>query len=213
MATLMVVGATGLVGGFVLRRALADGRVARVVAPTRRALAPHGKLDNPVVDFDALPVDAEWWSVDAVVCALGTTIRQAGSQAAFRKVDYELPLAVAKLARARGARAFVLTSSVGADAGSRTFYLRVKGEVEDAIGRCGFPSLTIVRPSMLGGDRAQSRPLERLGMKSMQVLAPLIPARWRVVSAEAVAAALVECALRAKPATTVVESEQIPQYQ
>ena len=213
MATLMLVGATGLVGGLVLRQTLADRRVARVVAPTRRALPPHGKLDNPVVDFDSLPQDAEWWSVDAVVCALGTTIRQAGSQAAFRRVDYELPLAVAKLARARGARTFVLTSSVGADAGSRTFYLRVKGEVEDAIGLCGFPSYTIVRPSMLGGERAQSRPLERLGMKSMQALAPLIPARWRVVSADDVATVLVACALRTKPGTTVVESEEIPQYQ
>jgi uncharacterized protein YbjT (DUF2867 family) len=209
----MLVGATGLVGGFVLRQALADERIARVVAPTRRALAPHGKLENPVVDFDSLPQDAEWWSVDAVVCALGTTIRQAGSEAAFRKVDYELPLAVAKLTRARNARAFVLTSSVGADAGSRTFYLRVKGEVENAIGRCGFPSFTIVRPSMLGGERAQSRPLERLGMKSMQALAPLIPARWRVVSGEAVATALLACAIRAKPGTTVVESEAIPRYE
>ena len=212
MAKLMLVGATGLVGGLVLRQALADARVARVVAPTRRALAPHGKLENPVVDFDALPRDAGWWSVDAVVCALGTTIRQAGSQAAFRKVDYELPLAVAQLARVKGARAFVLTSSVGADAGSRTFYLRVKGEVEDAIGRCGFPSLAIVRPSMLGGERAESRPMERLGMKSMQALAPLLPARWRVVSAEAVARALVACAIRATPGTTVIESEEIPRY-
>jgi len=209
VTTLMLVGASGLVGGSVLHQALADRRVARLVAPTRRALAPHAKLQNPVVDFDALPPGASWWSVDAVVCALGTTIRQAGSQAAFRKVDYELPLAVARLARAQGARAFVLTSSVGADAGSRTFYLRVKGEVEDAIGGCGFPSFTIVRPSMLGGERAKSRPLERLGMTTMRALAPLIPARWRVVSAEAVATALLECAIRAKPGTTVIESEQI----
>ena len=213
MATLMLVGASGLVGGSVLRQALADRRVARLVAPTRRALESHAKLENPVVDFDALPHDAAWWSVDAVVCALGTTIRQAGSQAAFRKVDYEFPLSVARLARARGTRAFVLTSSVGADAGSRTFYLRVKGEVEDAIGQCGFPSLTIVRPSMLGGERAQSRPLERLGMKAMRALAPLLPARYRVVSAEAVATALLECALRAKRGTTVVESEEILQYE
>ena len=213
MARLMLVGATGLVGASVLSQALADRRVARVVAPTRRALAPHAKLENPVLDFEQLPRDAAWWAADAVVCALGTTIRQAGSQAAFRRVDYELPLEVAHLARAKGARAFVLTSSVGADSRSRSFYLRAKGEVENAIGRCGFPSYTIVRPSMLGGERVRSRPLERMGMTTMRTLAPLLPARWRVVSAEAVATALLECAIRARSGTTVVESDQILRYE
>ncbi|MDG2570606.1 hypothetical protein P7L87_23895 [Vibrio parahaemolyticus] len=87
MTTLMLVGATGLVGGAVLRQALADARLTRVVAPTRRGLPPHPKLENPVVEFEHLPADATWWSVDGVICTLGSTIRKAGSQEAFRRVD------------------------------------------------------------------------------------------------------------------------------
>lgn len=105
MTTLMLVGATGLVGQSVLHKALSSERVARVVAHTRRALLAHPKLLNPVVDFEQLPDDADWWSVDAVICTLGTTIKAAGSQAAFYRVDHDLSLRVAQLALQHGARA------------------------------------------------------------------------------------------------------------
>src|SRR5687767_930954 len=108
MTTVMLVGATGLVGAAVLRQAQGDGRVTRIVAPSRRKLPPHPKLENPVVDFVRLPADAPWWSVDGVICTLGTTIRKAGSQEAFRRVDHDYPLAVARLARQHGAQAFAL---------------------------------------------------------------------------------------------------------
>jgi uncharacterized protein YbjT (DUF2867 family) len=138
MTTVMLVGATGLVGGAVLRQAQSDARVDRIVAPTRRELPPHQKLENPLVDFEHLPADAPWWAVDGVICTLGTTIRKAGSQKAFRRVDYDYPLAVARLARQYGARTFALNSATGADPRSRFFYNRVKGEVEGRFWVWGF---------------------------------------------------------------------------
>ena len=119
MTRILLAGASGMVGREVLRQALADPRVGEIVAPARRPLAADAKLRNPLVDFDALPADAAWWKVDAVICTLGTTIRDAGSQAAFRKVDYDYPLAVARHALAHGASTFVLTSASGASAASR----------------------------------------------------------------------------------------------
>jgi uncharacterized protein YbjT (DUF2867 family) len=207
---LMLVGASGLVGQQVLRQALADPAVSRLIAPTRKALAAVSGLDNPIIDFDHLPADASWWKVDAVICTLGTTMAQAGSQAAFRRVDHDYPLAVARLARAAGASAFVLNSGLGAAVGSRVFYNRVKGEVEAAIAGLGYPSLTLVRPSLLdGGPRPDSRPGERIGLCFARILRPLIPARYRAVATDAVARTLLAAALAHSPGVEVIESERI----
>lgn len=209
MATLMLVGATGLVGNAVLRLALADSRVTRVIAPARRGLPAHPKLDNPVVDFDRLPEDAAWWAVDAVICTLGTTIRAAGSQGAFRRVDLDYPIRVAQLARRHGARRFAFNSAVGADASSRFFYNRIKGEAETALRALGFPSLTIVRPALLGGHRSERRPAESLSLRLLGALRPLVPPRYRIVAAECVARRLLDAALAAPDGIHVVESESI----
>ena len=113
------VGATGLVGRLVLARLLASPSVTRVVAPTRRPLGiEHPHLSNPVVDFEVLPEAADWWAVDAVICTLGTTIDDAGSQAAFRRVDHDYPLRVAQLAHRHGAHTYALNSALGANARS-----------------------------------------------------------------------------------------------
>lgn len=211
MDRLMVLGGTGLVGQAVLALALADGRVGRIIAPTRRPLPPHPKLDNPIVaDFDQLDPGADAWRVDAVVCALGTTIRTTGSQDAFRKVDFDYPLAFARLTRRHGAAVFALTSASGANADSRVFYSRTKGELERALQACGFPSLTLVRPGLLGGERAEKRRLERTALQMMGVLEPLLPKRYRIVPAAAVAHALLEAAIAARPGVHVIESEAIP---
>lgn len=210
MKSVLIVGATGLVGRAVLRLALADAAIARVVVPTRRPLGlQHGKLVNPVVDFDALPESADWWRVDAVVCALGTTIRKAGSQAAFRKVDHGYPLAVARLARAAGASAFAFTSSTGSNAKSRTFYLRTKGETERDLAGVGFDSLTVLRPSLIGGERDEQRWGESLGLKILTALEPLLPRRYRIVPAERIAAMLLASVIAARPSIRIVESEAI----
>ena len=153
----VALGATGAVGQQVLRLPLEDERVAQVIAPTRRPLTPHPKLRNPVTDFSVLPDDASIWHADAVICALGSTIRKAGSEAAFAAVDRDLPIAIAKRARAAGARSFALNSSLGASH-SGNFYLRTKAEVEDGIRQLGFPRYTIVRPSLIDARRSETRP-------------------------------------------------------
>ena len=170
MTRLLIAGATGLVGRHVLAQALADPRVVQVVAPSRRALPSHPKLENPQVDFDALPEHADWWRVDAVACALGTTIRQAGSQEAFKRVDVDYVLATARHARSAGARSFALNSSLGADPAARGFYLRCKGQAEQGVAALGYPSLTLVRPSIIGGEREQRRPLEHLAVVVRAIL-------------------------------------------
>lgn len=209
MTRVLLAGATGLVGEATLQRALASARVQQVVAPTRRPLAPHPKLFNPVVDFDALPADADWWRVDAVACALGTTIRDAGSQEAFHRVDHDYPLVIARHAHAHGATTFALVSALGADAGSRVFYSRTKGEVEEAMAAIGFTSLTLLRPSLLGGERTQQRAGERLALRVLGALDGVVPARFRIVPAQRVAEALLRAVLDAPPGRHVIPSDRL----
>lgn len=209
MKRLLIAGATGLVGRHALTLALADKRVVRVAAPTRRPLPPHPRLDNPLVDFDALPADAEWWRVDGVVCALGTTINQAGSRDAFRRVDVDYVLALAEQARRAGAVSFALNSSLGADPVARNFYLRCKGEAERGVVALGYPSVTLVQPSIIGGVRETRRPMEHLGMRVLQAVEPMVPRRYRVVPAERIARCLIESAIVAEPGLRTVASERI----
>lgn len=209
MTTLLLVGATGLVGRHVVDRALNDTRVTGVVALTRRPLAPRPRLNNPIMNFDSLDERPSWWKADAVICTLGTTMRQAGSREAFRRVDFDHVLTVAEIARARGARAFVFNSSLGADPDARSFYLRVKGDAELALERMRFPSLTIVRPSVLIGRRGEFRPAERALIGALRLLRPVVPRRYRAVPADHVASALLEAALIATPGLRVIESDQI----
>ena len=204
----LLVGATGLVGRECLRLLLADPDVMRLVVITRRPLpidvaAP--KLDACVLDFDRLEEHGELFSVDQIVCALGTTMRRAGTRERFRVVDLGIPLRVAQLGAARGARHFLLVSSLGADARSRIFYNRVKGELEQAVRALGFRSLTIVRPSLLRGKRVERRVRERVAMRVMR----FAPRRWRPVQASAVAEALVRAASLDAPGVRVIESRDI----
>ena len=204
--SILLAGATGLVGGQVLALLLADPRVARVVAPSRRPLPPHPKLSDVRVDYDALPAEADWWAVDAVVCTLGTTIKVAGSQQAFRRVDHDYPLRVGELARRHGATAYALNSALGADPDSRVFYSRTKGELERDLTALGYPSLTFVRPGLIGGERSEKRAGERAAMVVLGALAPVLPRAWRINPAPRIAAALVEAALQAAPGRHVVSS-------
>ena len=194
--TVLHAGATGLVGREVLARLLADPRVARAVASTRPPLAEtHPRLLNPVVDCDALPADADWWGVESVVCTLGTTLRHAGSRAAFRQVDHGYPLQVARHARAAGARCYALNSAAGANPRSRVFYNRVKGELERDLGAIGFESLVLVRPGLIGGVRDEHRPAEAAATVALRLLGPVLPRAWRISPAPRIADALVDAAL------------------
>lgn len=205
----LLIGSTGVVGEHVLRLALAEPRFGRIVALTRRLLPPHPRLTNPLVDFSALRAEDLWWSVDGVISTLGTTQRTAGSPEAFRRVDYDYTLAVARLAHAGGASRFALTSSLGADPAARSFYLRTKGEIERDVEKIGFSSLTIVRPGLLGGARAESRMSEDMGKVALGLLGPLLPARWRISRPEGVAGALVEAIVAGQPGRHVISSDQL----
>ncbi len=190
--TVILAGATGLVGREILRGLLADPGVAQVHVLARRSLADtHPKLAVHVVDFSALPPLP---AADEVYLALGTTIKVAGSQAAFRAVDFDANLAVARAARAAGARRAGLVSAMGADPRSRVFYNRVKGELEAALPALGFEGLVIARPSLLVGERASlgqpPRPGETVGLWVDRCLGLLIPRDYRAIRAADVAAAL-----------------------
>ncbi|MDQ8020695.1 MAG: oxidoreductase [Moraxellaceae bacterium] len=206
---LLLVGATGLVGSYVLQQALQDPRVDEVVAPARRALPAQPGLLAPVIDFDHLPEDADWWKVDAVICTLGTTIRTAGSQAAFRRVDHDYPLAVARIAHRHGVRTFALNSAKGADASSRIFYSRVKGELERELAGVGFDSLTYVRPGLIGGPRQERRTGESVATLLLTAIGPVLPRSWRINPAERIAEALIDAALRPRSGIHVVSADQL----
>lgn len=188
----LLAGASGLVGGEILRALLADDTVGAVHVLARRPLnITHPKLRTQVVDFAALPTLPP---LDEAYLGLGTTIKVAGSQQAFRAVDFDANLAVARAARAAGARRLGLVSAMGAHPQARVFYNRVKGELEEAVKALGYEGLVIARPSLLLGDRgALGQPVrtgEHVGTLLAGVLRPLIPARYRPIAALDVARAL-----------------------
>jgi uncharacterized protein YbjT (DUF2867 family) len=191
--TVLLAGATGLVGGQILQSLLADETVAQVHALSRRPLAvEHPRLQVHLVDFARLPGLPR---ADEAYLALGTTIKVAGSQQAFRAVDLDANLAVARAAFAAGVRRIGLVSAVGADAGSSVFYNRVKGELEDALKAMQLTALAIAQPSLLldrrDGLQQPPRIGERLAIPLGRLLAPVLPGRYRPVHARAVALALV----------------------
>lgn len=192
MRSVMVAGATGLVGQALVQRLCADPSVAAVHALVRRPLdVRHPKLQAHVVDFARLPALP---AVDEVCLALGTTIKQAGSQVRFREIDFDANLAVAQAAIRVGAKRIALVSAAGADPNSRVFYSKVKGELEQALSVFPLDALVIARPSLLLGDRdalgQPARTGEHVAAFLDRVLRPLIPRRYRGIAAEDVAAAL-----------------------
>ena len=207
-AVAVVAGATGLVGQELVRQLAADGGWREVRALVRRAL-PAALAGPPVtavqVDYGRLEPSPRWAAGDHVFCALGTTMAQAGSPEAFRQVDLDFPLALARASLSQGARHFLLVSALGADSGSRLFYNRVKGEVEAGIAALGYRSVTIARPSLLLGHRR----VPRLGERVAGVLGVLAPPRWRPVPAARVARALVEAAKRDEPGVHILKNPEL----
>lgn len=199
--TILLAGATGLVGSAVLPLLLADARVGRVVALVRKPLPQaHPKLEQWLGD-DLLAVLGPV-PVDAVMCCTGTTIRKAGSQAAFIAVDKALPLGLARWARAQGVPTFCIVSAMGADAGSRIFYSRVKGEVEQELEAMDFRSLSLFQPSVLTGPRRERRAGEGLAGGLLRVAGPLMAGSWadyRAMPHHVLARGLVQAALAAEP--------------
>jgi uncharacterized protein YbjT (DUF2867 family) len=205
-------GATGLVGGFVLKQLIASERYARVVVLTRRTVrAEDPKIDQRVANFDQLPA-MELPAADDVFCALGTTIKRAGSQEAFRHIDLDFPLALANKALARNAKQFLLVSSVGANAKSKNFYLRTKGELEDAVSVLPFEATHIFRPSILVGPREERRAGERAGIVFMKLVSPMLVGglrKYRPIEAEDVARSMVLAAAMEGSGKSVCEYNEM----
>ncbi|WP_297791445.1 NAD-dependent epimerase/dehydratase family protein [uncultured Marinobacter sp.] len=212
----MVLGATGFTGSMVVDGLLPRDEVASVVTPVRReADRQHPKLVQREVNFDRLDEYADLFEVDVIVCCLGTTIRKAGSQQVFRKVDYGYPLKAAELGRSRGTRAFVLMSAIASSSSSNVFYNRVKGELEDSVSGLGYPFLSIYRPSLLLGDREEHRTAEALGMKAMPLLnrAMIGPLeKYRGIEADTVARAMVNEVCGLSLTTDVKDVVRIHEY-
>jgi uncharacterized protein YbjT (DUF2867 family) len=191
---ILLAGATGLVGARALEALLEANDVGRVLAVTRRPLQrEHSRLANRIVQFEKIETQLKGVSCDAALCALGTTRRRAGSQERFRAIDVDAVLAFARTALAGGAKRFVVISSAGADARSRNFYLRTKGEMEEELEALGFESLDILQPSFLMGWRAEMRPLELIALAVMPLVGPLLGGKYalyRGIPAATVAAAM-----------------------
>jgi uncharacterized protein YbjT (DUF2867 family) len=207
--TALVAGATGLVGRELLAQLSADASQARIIALARRApLTLPPRCESLVVDFDRLDT-LDLPAADDAYCALGTTIKTAGSKERFRRVDFDYCLAFAKAARRAGVRRFCIVTSLGASASSGVYYSRVKGEIEAAVGAIGFEALHVFRPSLLAGDRAEWRLGERLTLGILAPVTALIPARYRPIHARVVARAMCVAAHNANTGITVHESATI----
>jgi len=188
--SITLIGSTGLIGKQFLLD-INEGDYGGVTAITRREmpdLTEKAFINQSIHDFSDLESIRPDMKTDVLVCTLGTTIKTAGSQERFFEVDHDIPLNLAKIAYEEGCSAFVLVSSIGADAASSTFYTRVKGQLEEALKEIGFSTLHILRPSMLLGDRQESRPGEFIGKIIMQPLSFLIPWQYKPIHASTVAA-------------------------
>jgi uncharacterized protein YbjT (DUF2867 family) len=207
--TAVIAGATGLVGRECLRRLQSEYAVA--ISLVRRASGTGA--EERVIDFErlselSLPEDAD------VFCALGTTIRKAGSQAAFRKVDFEYPVALARRALECGARQFLVVSSVGAHNPRSNFYLQTKRGMEDAVASLPYQAVHIFRPSFLSGHREESRPGETIGIAVANTLSFALAGplrRYKPVPAQSVAAAMVAAARRLSRGVHIHEYDEIQQ--
>ena len=194
----LLVGATGLVGGHCLNYLLKDDKYHQIVALTRRNLDfRNPKLEQYIVDFDRLENYTDQIKADDIFCCLGSTIKKAGSQEEISK---------------NGARQFLLISSLGANKDSKIFYNRVKGEIEAAIREIPFYGIQIFRPSLLVGERAESRMGEKAGEFVLKMLKPVIIGNWkkyRAITAANVAKAMVEIAKTDLKGIHIYESNQI----
>lgn len=205
--TALIAGASGLTGGYLLNLLLESPAYSLVIAYVRKSSGiTHPKLKEIVVNWETLqePVVA-----DDIFCCLGTTIKKAGSQEAFRKVDFQYPLQLAQIQFRGGSQQFMLVSAIGADSKSSIFYSRVKGELENALQAIGYKSIHIFRPSFIAGPRKESRPGERIGLAIFSFVAPLFIGplkKYAPIHAEHIAQAMMRIAQKNEPGIHVYDS-------
>ncbi len=212
MACALIAGASGLIGRRLVAQCRDDPRYDEVHILTRRplSLGAAGGVIEHVVDFERLAArDLGGARVDDVYCALGTTLKKAGSKAAFRRVDHDYVLALGRLALELDARCFLLISSYGADPKAMSFYQRVKGETERDLAALGLSRLLIFRPSLLEGAREEFRLAERLSNAALRIASPVVPRRLRPVADDVLARAMLRAAGEETARFRVYESEEI----
>lgn len=210
--TVLMVGASGLVGGEVLRMLIEAPAYEKIVLLNRReisAVTGHSKVIQLQANFDELHQIRDSLQADDVICTLGTTIKKAGSQAEFRKVDFTYPLQIAKIAQANGARHFLIVTASGANPNAKIFYNRVKGEIETAIRELNYPETSIFRPSLLLGPRTEKRFGEDIAQKLSPLLSFLLPLRYKPVPARVVAQAILAATRQKQPGFRIYESDEI----
>jgi uncharacterized protein YbjT (DUF2867 family) len=213
MKTAIIIGATGLIGKELVRQALADNSFERVKIFVRRKIEnPNPKLEQYIIDFDHVNKIEDKVTGDVVFCAIGTTIKTAGSQKEFAKVDYTYVLNFADVAKRNLVPRFVVVSSMGVKESSGNFYLTVKRDMENALKRVKFLSLIIVRPSMLLGDRKESRPAETIGKILMKALGFLFIGKlkkYKAIEARKVARAMIVLSKTEVEGVSVFESDRL----
>jgi uncharacterized protein YbjT (DUF2867 family) len=206
----LLAGATGLTGGFCLRRLLDESAVKEVVCVGRRATGiTHPKLLERLFEQGRVPDLPE---VDAFISCLGTTRKAAGSAESFRAIDLDLPLLLAREVRRKGCEIAAVVSAIGASPRSLAFYSRTKGLMEAGMRGFEFRSLSILRPSVIEGPRAENRPAEKIGLSLLKLLRPVLGgplADLRAVKAETIGSALVQAVLSARPGTRVYSSSEL----
>ncbi len=210
--TVTVIGATGLIGSRLLQFLQADDRFETIRVLTRRSLSfGHPKIRVSVIDFsDDAALRAGVAGSDAVFCSVGTTQRKVkGDQTAYRKVDYDIPVRSAKFCAETGCPHFLLVSSVGADSRVSNFYLKLKGEVEEAVRAAGIPSVSVFRPSMLLGERDEFRLKETVAKMPMKIFSFLIPSQYKAIEASDVAKAMIASCIRYTPGFQIYHYREI----
>lgn len=208
----ILIGATGLIGKSLLQQLLADPEVTRVKVFHRRATGvEHDKLDEYIIDFDQPESWADKVTGDVLFSTLGTTIKTAGSKEAQYKVDYTYNFQIAEVAAKNGVKTYILLSSTGADAGSRVFYSRMKGELDDAVQELSFEEIRIIRPSVLDGDRDEFRLGESIGIVLGKAMA-FLPGvkKYRPIKDAIVARAMIQSAKnKGLPLVAIFELEEV----
>jgi uncharacterized protein YbjT (DUF2867 family) len=209
----LIAGASGLTGSFCLTYLLESPECEEVISIGRSLLElQHPKLKQIQTDFSDIEDILENHSVDDVFCCLGSTIKKAGSKDAFTKIDFEYPLQLAKVAKENGADGFHIITALGADKKSFFFYSRVKGELEEELIKLNYNNLNIFRPSLLDGERKESRPAERFAMIVGRIFAPFLIgplSKIRPIKAKAVSKVMVYHALKGIKGLSIIESAQI----
>lgn len=198
--TALVAGATGLVGQFLLQHLLADPRYSSIKVLSRRPLEQnHSKLQTLLTDYSGLESLGQALRADDVYCCLGTTMRKAGSKAAFERVDYHMVVNLAWTTKKASAQRFLVISAAGTCEKSLSYYSRVKAHMEKTVAEAGFETTHILRPSILMGPRREHRPGERFALMASPLLSPLLQGslkKYRPIEADEVAAAMVTLAWR-----------------